>query len=65
MLPFAAGSAGFVDWLVNEAHFGLFTFRDLTRAIAVIDVPYRRCWACCRAGDAASACRCRRWAGWA
>ena len=29
-------------WLVNEAHFGLFTFTEMTRFIAaVIDVPYR------------------------
>ncbi|NJO36836.1 MAG: hypothetical protein HC871_03405 [Rhizobiales bacterium] len=31
-----------MDWLVQEASFGLFSFTDLTRFIgAVIDVPYR------------------------
>jgi glycine betaine/proline transport system permease protein len=34
------GSA--MKWLVNEAHFGLFSFTDLTRFIAaIVDVPYR------------------------
>ncbi len=34
--------SGFLDWLVNVANFGLFTFRDLTRAIAwVIEIPYQ------------------------
>jgi glycine betaine/proline transport system permease protein len=40
--PFAAWISGFLDWLTKEAHFGLFTFRDLTRFVsAVIDVPYQ------------------------
>ncbi|PWK53532.1 glycine betaine/proline transport system permease protein [Silicimonas algicola] len=40
--PFAAWISGVLDWLTKEAHFGLFTFRDLTRFIsAVIDVPYQ------------------------
>ncbi len=40
--PFAAWIKGGLDWLTKEAHFGLFTFRDLTRAVsAVIDVPYQ------------------------
>ncbi len=40
--PFAAWISGVLDWLTKEAHFGLFTFRDLTRFIsAIIDVPYR------------------------
>ena len=40
--PFAAWISGFLDWLTEEAHFGLFTFRDLTRFVsAVIDVPYQ------------------------
>lgn len=31
----------FMEWLMNDATFGLFTFRDLTRGIsAVIEVPY-------------------------
>ncbi|GAW34761.1 glycine betaine/L-proline transport system permease protein ProW [Roseovarius sp. A-2] len=34
--------SGFLDWLVNTANFWLFTFRDLTRAIAwVIELPYQ------------------------
>ena len=34
--------SGFLDWLVNTANFWLFTFRDLTRAIAwVIEMPYQ------------------------
>lgn len=34
--------SNFLDWLVNEAHFGLFSFRDLTRAIAwMIELPYQ------------------------
>ncbi|MGX0876526.1 glycine betaine/proline transport system permease protein [Roseovarius sp. MBR-154] len=34
--------SGFLDWLVNTANFWLFTFRDLTRAIAwVIEQPYQ------------------------
>lgn len=33
--------SAFMQWLVEEAHFGLFSFRDLTRFIAsVINVPY-------------------------
>jgi glycine betaine/proline transport system permease protein len=40
--PFAAWIGGFLKWLTNEAHLGLFSFRDLTRFVsAVIDVPYR------------------------
>lgn len=34
--------SNFLDWLVSEAHFGLFSFRDLTRAIAwMIELPYQ------------------------
>jgi glycine betaine/proline transport system permease protein len=34
--------SGFLDWLVNTANFWLFTFRDLTRAIAwLIELPYQ------------------------
>jgi glycine betaine/proline transport system permease protein len=41
-LPVQAWIGDAVKWLVNEADFGLFTFRDLTRFIAaVIDIPYR------------------------
>ncbi|MGI1664188.1 ABC transporter permease [Palleronia sp. KMU-117] len=40
--PFAAWISGFLDWLTDDAHFGLFTFRDLTRFLsAIIDVPYQ------------------------
>ena len=39
--PFEDWIGGFVDWLQDEASFGLFTFQDLTRAIAwVIAQPY-------------------------
>ncbi|MFN3970099.1 MAG: ABC transporter permease [Gemmobacter sp.] len=41
-IPFARWISGAVKWLLNDAHFGLFTFRDLTRAAAaVVDAPYR------------------------
>lgn len=41
-LPAEAWLSRFLDWLVDEAHFGLFTFRELTRAIAaLIDAPYQ------------------------
>jgi len=41
-IPAAKWISGFVKWLLNEASFGLFTFRELTRAVsAVIDLPYR------------------------
>lgn len=41
-LPLEGWISIFLDWLVNTAHFWLFTFRDLTRAIAmVIEVPYQ------------------------
>ena len=34
--------SSFLDWLVNTANFWLFTFRDLTRAIAfLIEQPYQ------------------------
>ncbi|WP_424976643.1 ABC transporter permease [Dinoroseobacter sp. S124A] len=34
--------SAFLDWLVNVANFGLFTFRDLTRGIAwLIELPYQ------------------------
>jgi glycine betaine/proline transport system permease protein len=41
-LPLAGCIGGFMDWLVGEASFGLFTFTELTRAVAaVIEAPYR------------------------
>ncbi|MDU8944244.1 ABC transporter permease [Ovoidimarina sediminis] len=41
-LPLEDRISAFLDWLVNNANFGLFTFRDLTRAIAaVIEWPYQ------------------------
>ncbi len=40
-LPFANWIGGFMEYLVNDAHFGLFTFTELTRFIAVvIEYPY-------------------------
>jgi len=31
-----------MKWLLNDAHFGLFTFKELTRALsAVLEAPYR------------------------
>ncbi len=40
-LPVERQISAFMQWLVEEAHFGLFSFRDLTRFIAsVINVPY-------------------------
>jgi glycine betaine/proline transport system permease protein len=41
-VPAASWIGAFTKWLVNEASFGLFTFSELTRAIAaVIELPYR------------------------
>ena len=41
-LPLEGWISAFLDWLVNTAHFWLFTFRDLTRSIAVvIEAPYQ------------------------
>jgi glycine betaine/proline transport system permease protein len=41
-IPAARWISGAMKWLLNDASFGLFTFRDLTRFIAAaIDVPYR------------------------
>ena len=41
-LPTESWITAFLDWLVDSAHFVLFTFRDLTRAIsAVIEAPYQ------------------------
>ncbi len=42
MLDMKGAVRSFMAWLVNDAHFGLFTFRDLTRGIAaVLEVPYQ------------------------
>jgi glycine betaine/proline transport system permease protein len=42
IIPFARWISAFTKWLLNDATFGLFTFRDLTRAMAaVVDAPYR------------------------
>ena len=66
---FAAWIGGFLKWLTDEAHFGLFTFRDLTRAVAaVIDVPYRLIALGLRVsgeGRNVFGVPCRRWPGWA
>ncbi len=41
-LPLKTWIGGGMDWLVEEAHFGLFSFTELTRFVAaVIDLPYR------------------------
>ncbi|GHF64311.1 ABC transporter permease [Seohaeicola zhoushanensis] len=41
-LPLEGAIKSFLDWLVEDANFGLFTFRDLTRAIAaVVEMPYQ------------------------
>ncbi|MFN3823885.1 MAG: ABC transporter permease [Pseudorhodobacter sp.] len=41
-VPAARWISSFVRWLLNDASFGLFTFRELTRGVsAVIDMPYR------------------------
>lgn len=41
-LPLEKWISGFLDWLMEDAHFVLFSFRDLTRAIAAaVEFPYR------------------------
>ncbi|WP_353646693.1 ABC transporter permease subunit [Mesorhizobium sp. WSM2239] len=41
-VPLARWISAAMKWLVEEAHFGLFSFRDLTRFIAALmDLPYR------------------------
>ena len=41
-LPLDIWISGAMSWLVEEAHFGLFTFRDLTRFISgLIEMPYQ------------------------
>ena len=41
-LPLESWLSAAMTWLVEEAGLGLFTFRDLTRAIAAaIEAPYR------------------------
>ena len=40
-IPFAIHTTSFVKWLINEASFGFFTFKDLTRFFAwIIEQPY-------------------------
>jgi glycine betaine/proline transport system permease protein len=40
-LPMKAEISAFMNWLVEDAHFGLFTFTDLTRGIAwLLEQPY-------------------------
>ncbi len=40
-MPAMTWIGGFMNWLVNEANFGLFTFQQATRFIAaIIEVPY-------------------------
>ena len=39
--PYAIYTSTFIKWLINEASFGLFTFKDLTRFFAwIIEQPY-------------------------
>ncbi len=41
MLPAQASISAAMKWLLNDAHFGLFTFTDLTRFFAaLIEIPY-------------------------
>jgi len=41
ILPLRAWVGGFTKWLINDLDFGLFTFKEATRAIsAVLEVPY-------------------------
>ena len=41
-LPAARHISAWMKWLIDEAHFGLFSFTDLTRFVAqLIDLPYR------------------------
>ncbi len=41
-LPTESWISALLDWLVDKAHFVVFTFRDLTRAIAaMIELPYQ------------------------
>ncbi len=50
-IPMKAEIGAFMKWLVEDADFGLFTFTDLTRAIAwVIELPYRLVRALLEAG---------------
>ncbi len=40
-LPMEDGITSAINWLMEQASFGLFTFRDLTRAVAaLIEAPY-------------------------
>ena len=40
-LPLKNDISDFMKWLVEEAHFGLFSFTDLTRGIAwLLEQPY-------------------------
>ena len=41
VFPLAKYLSGFVKWLMDEANFIFFTFRDFTRLIAwIIELPY-------------------------
>lgn len=42
IVPVANWITTFTKWLLNDAHFGLFTFTEFTRFIAaIIEIPYR------------------------
>lgn len=42
VVPAARWISAFTKWLLNDANFGLFTFRDLTRFLStVVEMPYQ------------------------
>ncbi len=42
VVPAARWISDFTKWLLNDASFGLFTFRDLTRFLStLVDIPYQ------------------------
>ena len=62
----------FMKWLINDATFGLFTFKEFTRSIAwLIDWPYTLARGCCsrkasrsRSRARTTSIRLRRCHGW-
>ena len=51
VLPYKSWIGGFIDWLQDEASFGLFSFQDLTRAISwLIAQPYAAVYGLLAAG---------------
>ena len=49
--------SSFMKWLVEDATFGLFTFRDATRAVAFLNVPLTAATAIFSTGPCAEAAR--------